>query len=944
MDKFCVRMALLWFFLSAQILFSTSIQSLHGDWTVQLDPENIGREQNWHLKKYKDKVTLPGSIQEQGYGENPSVNTPWTGDVKQDEYEKSKYDPYKTPDFFKYPFWLTQEKHYRGVAWFQKQIKIDPDQQNKLVILELERCHWETMVWVDDRYIGADSSLCTPHRYILPDNLTPGVHTLTIRVNNDLIINVGPNSHSISDHTQSNWNGITGRIRLLYLPPVYFENIRLFPDLGNNTVRIELDIINKSGKPQQGRVDFCAFSKHTDQQINGPESRRIEFSIADIKHVRFIYPMGGNPLLWDEFEPNIYEMQVTLKTVHSEYTQKLQFGMRSFTTKGTRIFINDRPTFLRGTLECAIFPKTGYPPTEPQEWERILNTAKFFGLNHIRFHSWCPPQAAFIAADRCGIYLHVEGPSWANQGASLGDGKPIDKFIYGETKRIFDEYGNHPSFCMYAYGNEPAGKNQKEFLGQFIEYWRSRDGRRIYTSAAGWPIIPQNDYHSTFDPRIQHWGEGLNSVINAQPPNTMFDYADIIASFEKPVVSHEIGQWCAYPDFDEISKYTGVLKAKNFEIFRDFLTQNDMGHQAKDFLLASGKLQTICYKADIEAALRTPGMAGFQLLDLHDFPGQGTALVGVLNPFWETKGYVTAEEYRRFCNSTVPLALMKKRTWKNSEIFEAEILIAHFGRRPINDAVIKWSVNASDDQFEKSGRFSMATIQLDNNQKAGTIRIPLEGIHNAQKFLLTVNVADIAENNWEFWVYPTDMRPQKPETIIQCTQLTSDVQNKLENGADVLLLLNGKIKQDKGAGIAVGFSPVFWNTVWTDMQAPHTLGILCDPDFPVFKDFPTEFHSNWQWWDIIKTAQAMLLEDFPSGLKPTIQLIDTWFEARKIGMMFEARIGNGKILVTSIDFQNDLQNRLAARQLYAGILRYMASENFNPDIKMSAEVIRQLSD
>ncbi len=186
----------------------------------------------------------------------------------------------------------------------------------------------------------------------------------------------------------------------------------------------------------------------------------------------------------------------------------------------------------------------------------------------MRFHSYCPPEAAFIAADKLGIYLHVECSSWANQGTSIGDGGPVDKFIYEEGDRIIREYGNHPSFCMLAYGNEPAGRNQNKFLGDLITYWKAKDNRMVYTSGAGWPIIEENDYNLTSEPRIQHWGEGLKSIINSESPQTMFDFDDFVSGYEIPTVGHEIGQWCVYPDFKEIEQYTGVLKPSNFEIFQ----------------------------------------------------------------------------------------------------------------------------------------------------------------------------------------------------------------------------------------------------------------------------------------------------------------------------------------------------------------------------------------
>ena len=370
--------------------------------------------------------------------------------------------------------------------------------------------------------------------------------------------------------------------------------------------------------------------------------------------------------------PSLYKLTVSLKGHRGEMIdQYLQdFGMRDFKTNGTHFTVNGQKIFLRGTLECCIFPLTGYPPTDVKSWHKVLQTCKDYGLNTIRFHSWCPPEAAFTAADKLGMYFHIECSSWANQGTALGDGSEIDRYIYNESDRIIEAYGNHPSFCMLAYGNEPAGNKQSEYLGKLLTYWKSKDNRRVYTSAAGWPFIPENDFNLSPEPRIQRWGEGLKSIINGQPPRTDFDYREYVSKFTVPVVSHEIGQWCVYPDFKEIAKYTGVLKATNFEIFRETLTENHMGDQAEDFLMASGKLQALCYKADIEAALRTPGFAGFHLLQLHDFPGTGDSTCRDPNAFFESKGYITPEEFRMFCNQTVPLARMKKLIYRNNESFQ----------------------------------------------------------------------------------------------------------------------------------------------------------------------------------------------------------------------------------------------------------------------------------
>jgi hypothetical protein len=532
--------------------------------------------------------------------------------------------------------------------------------------------------------------------------------------------------------------------------------------------------------------------------------------------------------------------------------------------------------------------------------------------------------------------FHVECPAWA----TIGDGKPIDKFIYAEGDRILKAYGNHPSFCMLAYGNEPGGRNQKRFLGDLVNYWKIKDPRRLYTSAAGWPIIPENQYHSTPGPRGHKWGAGLSSRFNAKPPETNTDYSSFVKQYDVPIVSHEIGQWCVYPNFKEIHKYKGVFHPLNFEIFRDSLAANNMLDQAEDFLLASGKLQALLYKQEIESALRTPGFGGFQLLDIHDFPGQGTALVGILDPFWDSKGYITAKEHHRYCCETVPLARMKKRTWTTEEIFSAKIEIAHFGPAPIRDAVPIWSINYADGRKITSGRLSQTTIPLGNGTKLGVIEVNLSNIAAPAKLVLKVSIEGTSyANSWDIWVYPTECDTQPTSEVFIAEHFDDQTKAALENGGKVLLMppLNS-IDSD----VPPAFTTIFWNTQWTARQPPHTLGILCDPKHPALAQFPTEFHSNWQWWDLVTKSRFIILDKFPAELRPIVQVIDDWNTNRKLGLIFEAKVGKGKLLVCSMDLRSNLEQRPVARQMLNSLLSYMDSNAFVPKQRLDSEIIHSL--
>ena len=891
------------FFLIHSCTQSTVQQiDLSGVWQFKIDSLDQGVKEQWFTQRFTETVNLPGSMVENGKGDDISLQTEWTGGIRNEAwYKDPNYAPYHDPNNIRFPYWLQPLKKYTGAAWYQKEINIPKDWMDKSVWLQLERPHWESSVWVNGESVGMQNSLATPHWYNIAPFLKTGNNFLSIRIDNRTKdIDVGRNSHSISDHTQSNWNGVAGEISLQSKGKIYFESLEIFPDIINKTAEIKASIQNTLPTEQTVTISALARLK-TSEENTSAESWNFTLSPGE-NALNMSYSLGENALLWDEFNPNVYELNIAIKG-NSEYDRRsIDFGLREFKVKDRQLVINDRPVFLRGTLECAIFPKTGYPPTDIPGWEKVYAAVKAHGLNHVRFHSWCPPKAAFEAADAMGVYLQVECSSWANQSTTLGSGLPIDQYIWDESKRIVKAYGNHPSFVMMAYGNEPGGPNHIAYLTEFVNYWKEKDNRRIYTSGAGWPLIPENEFQNgPNNVRIQAWGAGLNSIINSQPPRSDYDWSEGIKSFNAPMVSHEIGQWCVYPNFKEIEKYTGVLKAKNFELFQESLNAHHMGPLADSFLLASGKLQALCYKADIEAALRTPGFGGFQLLDLHDFPGQGTALVGVLDPFWEEKGYISPEAYSRFCNETVPLARLSKHIFRSGEPIRAEIEVTHFGEKTLKDITPSWKIVDTQGQEIQKGAFEKTDIEWGTAQELGFIDTSIE-TEEARQLEVVVNVADF-ENSWDIWVYPSKQKPLEGTDEIRIVQeLTKETLDYLNSGGTVLLTpVKGALNAEFGGDIGIGFSSIFWNTAWTNGTEPHTLGILCNPDHPALTAFPTEYHSNWQWWDAMSHSNAVILDDFSPELKPIVQVIDDWVSNRKLALLFEVKVGSGKLLVSGVD-------------------------------------------
>lgn len=897
--------------------------SLAGEWRFALDSNDVGEAECWAERSFEEKINLPGSLQEQGKGYDVGVNTQWTGDiVDKSWYTEDKYAKYREPGNIKVPFWLTPDKHYVGVAWYQKDIEIPDSWKGKRIQLDFERTHWETTCYIDGQRIGHQDALQTPHRYVL-NSLTPGKHVLTLRVDNRVNVDVGRNAHSVSDHTQSNWNGVIGKMNMQALSSLSIENVQIYPDLRDKkaTVKIYLD-----GKPENADLLLNV-------SLEGISvlEKEIEVTPDNGDYIETTLVWDGEVKPWSEFTPNVYQLQAVLDSHDGKSVKTVDFGFRDFKTDGSHFTINGRPIYLRGTLECCIFPMTGYPAMDNAYWEKIYSTCKKYGLNHVRFHSWCPPEAAFHVADSLGMYLQVECGGWA----LIGDGLKQDTWLERESDRILKEYGNHPSFCMMAYGNEPGGGNQSHYLHDLINHWKQKDDRRLYTGAAGWPYISNADYFNTPNPRV---GGAPNNIINTSVPRTDYDHQGI--GKEMPTVSHEIGQYCVYPNFKEIEQYTGFLKARNFEIFKETLKEAGMEDMGEKFLYASGRLQTLCYKTEIEMALRTEELGGFQLLDLHDFPGQGTALVGVLNAFWENKGYVDEKEYSQFCNQIVPLVRMPKQILLNNEHLKARIEFVQYGEKPLQDVTVEWSLEEKEGESLQSGSF-LCDLPIGSGIKVGEIDCPLERFTTPKQLILKVGIKDTdIQNRWHVWVYPTERKVLEKTPFI--TSNLNAAITRLNQGKDVLFLSYGKVASEKGGNTVVAFTPIFWNLAWSGHQPPHTLGFLCDPSHPAFASFPNDGYSDFQWKELAVNCNAMVMDDFPHEFRPLVYIIDDWFKNRKLGMLFEGKVGKGKLMVCSADLETDLENRPSVAQFKQSILEYMASEQFNPQNEIDLSVLKKI--
>ena len=908
--------------------------SLEGNWGLQLDTAGAGIAPDWLTKSCTDSLFLPGTTD---MGKKGTYNTDMTLTTG-----------------------LSREYVFEGKALYTKQIRIPEEWDGTSVRLVMERTK-PTTIWIDGKEVGANNDISTAQQYDLSSYLFPGTHTVAILVDNGkqaVPEKVYGSSHAYSASTQTNWNGIIGDFYLESVPLCGIDDIQLYPDVAKKVVTARVTLRNPDKGAGKGILSFYAEAWNTDKQHKTPvQTVEVDWTKPEQE---LELALGDKALLWSEFTPALYRLSVSLKTDQSVDTEQATFGLRDFKTKGRQFTMNGKTTFLRGKHDACVFPLIAHTAMDVKTWRHYFQVAKQYGINHYRFHSWCPPEACFEAADIEGIYLQPELPIWGN--IDIDDTELCD-YLLKEGRNLHRAYSNHASFVMFGLGNEMSGE---EGLAMLIQTFKKEDNRHIYASGSNNYLgfkgkQADEDYFTTCrvgredDKQFNTHARASFSFADAYDggylnhtyPNSEMDFSSANALCDVPIISHETGQFQVYPNYEEIKKYTGVLKPRNFEIFKKRLEEAGMIDQAHDFMMASGKWSALLYRADIEMNLRTPEWGGFQLLDLQDYPGQGSAYVGILDAFMESKGLIAPEEWRHFCSEVVPLFCTEKFCWTNDEALTGEVEIANYSESDLNGKQLSWVLTDSKQQVLDKGVLPLQ-VKQGELAKVGTLKPAIASVRKAEKVTLALSIDGTPyRNDYSLWIYPAADKEVVPsEDICVTDDLDAHLKYLTEGGKVLWFPSKDKHKDQTVGGL---FQTDYWNyrmfrTICENLDrpvSPGTLGILTDPGHPALADFPTEFHTNWQWFPIIKQSYPMILDRLSDDYRPIVQVIDNVERNHKLGLLFEFKVGNGKLLVCMSDLKA-VQDKPEARQFYRSILEYMESSAFAPSYSLSAKDLQDL--
>jgi hypothetical protein len=878
------------------------------EWRFEIDAKDAGAGQGWFHKDLGGSIQLPGTITTNKLG-NPMTairQQIWGG------------------DFTDLPVWHPMLRYdYRGNAWYQTTVDIPESWSGKSVSLFLERVCWVSEAWLGDKSSAVMDSLSAPHHHVFGP-VAPGKHKLTLRIDNRQLHDLGCNTHAYHEQSCTIYNGVIGKIELRATPLVSITTNLVFPDARTGMAEMRLTLANATGKPQETRITANIRAAGGKDAL-ASEARTVTLAPGETKLAIPVKLPASAVKLWSEFERPLYQAGVELKSAAGSASREERFGFREFKGEGARFTINGKPVLLRGEANNAQFPLTGHPPMDKETWLKIFGLLKDFGLNHFRCHAWTPPHAAFDAADELGIYIQAELPN--GEASVATDSATGLQWRRMEFDRILETYGNHPSFVMMSGGNE-AKTPKIDLLKELAQHGKKIDSRRLYATISNPEASGIKDEVPGDDFAVAHGSANgrrrMEPYFNRDAPETTGDYRATMVGRPVPQISHETGQWYVYPDLSEIGKYTGALQAVTLEHFHDVAKQQGVLAQVPDFVNATGLLSLELYKEEVERSLRTPEYGGFQLLGLQDSFDQGAAYVGIVNSFFEPKPFVTAGKFHEFCGPQVPLARITKRVYTNNESFAADIEFANYGPSPLANATLAWRVMDGEKPVAQ-GTLAAVTLMNTGLTQVGKVSLPLSNIKDARKLQLEVGVrGGESRNRWNFWVYPEAAANDAPADVMVVKTLDGAAQEALRNGKKVVLLPSGF-----NSPYGTAMTPPFWSPIMFANQK-QTLGLLCDPKHPALKDFPTDLHSDWQWFELLFQASAIRLNGTSESYHPIVQAIDRPDRNHKLALVYETKVGNGKLLVCTLDLNRDLDKRPVARQLRQSLLQYAASPDFNP--------------
>lgn len=907
------------------------IFTLDGRWSFALDPEDRGEQDAAFRTASEQTIQIPGSWEEQGYGFAPESRL---------------------------LFGWTKQLEYEGAAWYVRDLTIPPESADHTITLVLKGVRWRSRVWLDGNYVGEQESLSVPHTFDITAFVQPGQsHQIAIRIDNRMLYPL-QESHINSIQTATHWGGITGGAELVATPKTAIGQITCTPNVSAH----HFDFAVMVG----GDSDALTL----EAVVTDPDSGEAVSARATVSGGRAAVSvdLGANARLWWDDAPFLYSATFRLLR-DDELLDAVEkpVGLREFTVSGRHMLLNGVPIFLRGYVDCCIFPLTGYPSWDVEHYRRQFQIARSYGFNHVRLHSWTAPEPFWQAADELGMLVQTELPNWTPHYGHSETAPPeaVQRFMLDELEQIVAALQLHPSWVMFSNGNELIyDSDGHPSLMELAARGKELDHTRLFTDQTGFGQLPTPNRPVDYYIQSCNW-HPPKRLYDAATPNTTEDFSAVTAYADRPVIGHEHGQFTMYVRPSEAEKYTGVIRPTWLESVEQTFAVKGMVSRVDDYIQASGTHIVRTYKENIERARRTADLSGIHLLDIRDFPGQGHATTGILDMFWDSKGLVESETFRQSNDAVVLLMRAVTPTFWNGGSLRVQFDVSNFSRQPIEDALY-WELVSGDQRL--SGALTVPVAPNGKITTLGNLEVSLPADSAARAWVLSVRFGG-ASNSWHIWSFPyPTLRENDPPIINRVSslrnalpraeyrddfngtgmnmhddqhlsltyklaisdRLTMRLLQYLHDGGSVWLMPSAGLFDS----VKTRYLPPFWSYLHFPDNVSSVMGMRI-PSHPAFGRFPHDGMSDWQWYGLVNDTPAICLDSVPF-VEPVLEVIDNFNRAKRLAYAFEARVGRGRLFVSTMRlYDAAAAGRPEGRFLLDEILSYLLGESFTPAATLS---------
>lgn len=864
------------------------IMDLNGSWEFRLDPGSVGERERWYSQEvsFGDRISVPGCWQAQAFGKRSGI----------------------------------LRNGYSGPAWYRRTVQVPASWSGARVMLKVGGALRIAELFVNGERIGTHDGMSAPFSFDVAHSIKTGSpNVIAIKVTNPGR-QPGDSPDKQSGHQPTgmlnyigNWGGIYGPVALEATGQVWVDQVSVRSDISSSTVWIRVTIRNGGDDGFRGAVRATV----------GADMKSVPVEIAPGQSVdQDIDVRIANARLWSPDDPYLYTAAISVRSGDTEVDGVEQgFGMRQITTRGNILLLNGKPLYLRGYGDDNVEVLTGVPPASKQIYLDRLRLARSFGFNAVRFHSMTPVREYFEAADEVGLLVLSELPIAYTQYLL-----PNREFLRNELTSIILAHRNHPSWLSLAMGNEfnltwlKDETARQEFLDTIREF---------YTLAKS--LMPD---------RIVMSNDGFD-----MEPTDMVSTGRRVAQGH-PTIRHEFGAYyCSLPDVSLIPAFTGVMEPAWLAQKQRWVEENGLTKEYPAYVKNSQRLVQSGRKYQIEAARHDPDVTGYEYWLITDYPGgtgEGDSWEeGWFDYFWHPKG-VTPEEAREINGTVLPLidAGPGQRTLWADQVKKITVSVSNYGDHDLTGDVGSWRIT-SGGRVIGQGRLTRASAPAGKISALGVVELPGIAGRDARKLELAVDV-DGHRNSWEFWSYPRSdsaneiqsqvaaggqWRGPGPSDLWIAPVLDGTVLNHLVNGGRLWLALNKESR--------LSYFPASGGALGTVVE-----------QHPAFDGLPHPGYADLQFFSMMEHATPFELDPLPAilpivgGVRTRAAFLSKAKDLSRVGYVFEAKVGSGRLLVTTLriaDLLND--DHPEAVYLFDRLLRYCRSDRFEPGQDIAPEAL-----